>query len=166
MKNETYLMINGQKIELTEEQKKQLGIVEKQKQNCFDRKAGQTYYYINFTDAIITAKEAGHNFDDNTYNVANYCTDKNIMHQRAMHETLNRLLWRYSMTHDGDKIDWSNRNLKKYNIIFNHDINQFLVAHRYYTQNNNIYFNDETIAYDAIEEIIKPFMKEHPDFVW
>lgn len=28
MKNETYLMINGQKIELTAEQKKQLGIVE------------------------------------------------------------------------------------------------------------------------------------------
>lgn len=34
MKNETCLMVNGQKIELTDEQKKALGIVEEIKYAC------------------------------------------------------------------------------------------------------------------------------------
>lgn len=32
--NETYLMVNGQRVELTDEQKKQLGIVEEIKYAC------------------------------------------------------------------------------------------------------------------------------------
>ena len=32
--------------------------------------------------------------------------------------------------------------------------------------NGCIYFYSKSIAQKAIEEIIRPFMKEHPDFIW
>ena len=101
---ENYICINGKKAELTEEQLKALGI-ELPKVNPFERVKKTTPFYF------ITAKgkaEYGVELNDyhcsELYNVANYCTDKAIMEQRALHETLNRLLWRYAMEHGGTGI--------------------------------------------------------------
>lgn len=159
--NDTYLMINGKKIELTDEQKKALGIVEK---NCFDRV--DFYHYIGIYGKIDYIKDNDDDVDNQLYAVANYCTDKDLMHQRALHETLNRLLWRYSMTHDGDKIDW-NELTCKYAIYYSHSLKQFGIWEMIYCKTENaVYFYSREIALSAIEEIIKPFMKEHPDFIW
>lgn len=160
--NETYLMINGQKIELTDEQKKALGIVEK---NCFDR--ADFYHYIGINGKIKYLKDNDDDVDNQLYAVANYCIDKELMKQRSLHETLNRLLWRYSMTHDGDKIDWNDTNQYKYRVFYSYGLRHFDIdidsSHK---SNGEIYFYAKDIAGNAIEEIIKPFMKEHPDFVW
>lgn len=162
---DTYLMVNGQKIELTAEQKRQLGIVEEK--NCFDRVVMLEYYYINSYGAIIRTDDGASGVDDHLYAVANYCTDKDLLRQRALHETLNRLLWRYSMTHDGDKIDWDNIYSPKYIIYRSSGYVRFDVEeYTCHKIENAVYFKYEQTARDAIEEIIKPFMKEHPDFVW
>lgn len=163
MTNDTYLMINGQKIELTDEQKKALGVVEEK--NCFDR--AEWYYFINCYGEVEECPDMEDYVDSRNYAVANYCTDEDLMKQRAMHETLNRLLWRYSMTHDGDKIDWNDINQSKYRVFYSYGLRLFDVDDwNIHKSNGEIYFYSEDIAINAIEEIIKPFMKEHSDFVW
>lgn len=174
MKN--YICINGKKTELTEEQLRQLGI-EVPKANPFDRVVNHTtndfysYYFINSTgtvdDTVDHGFQNGNGTDDLRYRTANYCTDKTILEQRALHETLNRLLWRYSMEHYGDKIDWKNGGQTKYFIYYNHSTNivsfdYCAVLQRFET----VYFITADIAQKAIKEIVKPFMKAHPEFKW
>lgn len=165
---ENYICINGKKAELTEEQMKALGI-EVPKENPFERaELNKNYYFINSRGNVVKTFECGTcssgSIDDEHYATANYCTDKAIIEQRALHETLNRLLWRYSMEHDGDKINWDNVS-DKHAICYDNDTNQYKVeiwnTIRYC---GIIYFHTMEIAKNAIEEIIKPFMAEHPDF--
>lgn len=163
-----YISINGNKIELTDEQVQQIkkaGIVN---DNPFrELKNGQRYFYIESTGTVSNEVETRQRFDDERYLVANYCTDKKLMEQRALHETLNRLLWRFSMTHGGEEIVWGNGGTNKFRIYFDCVILEFKLAiSRNYESFSEIYFKDEKTAKQAIEEIIKPFIKEHPEFVW
>ena len=162
---ENYICINGKKAELTEEQMKTLGI-ELPKESPFNRAKNRDAFYTIFGDGSISVEyEEGNSYNQKRYDVANYCTDKSIMEQRALHETLNRLLWRYSMEHDGDKINWDNVS-DKHAIYYDNDTNQYKVeiwnTIRYC---GTIYFHTKEIAKNAIEEIVKPFIAEHPDFV-
>ncbi|MDO4668965.1 MAG: hypothetical protein Q4A63_04020 [Butyricicoccus pullicaecorum] len=162
---ENYIVINGKKAELTPEQLEKLGIVVKE--NPFERTPGERYYAIYNTGEIGIETDVSHSSDILRYNVANYCLNKDLMKQRALHETLSRLLWRYSMTHDGDKIDWNDETIIKYSIYYNYDAKQFYVHGNLYNQlGGTIYFYSYNIAESAIEEIIEPFMKGNPDFVW
>lgn len=161
-----YICINGQKAELTEEQLKALGI-ELPKVNPFERVKNyddeRTVYFINSMGNV----QSGWCDNNSHYNVGNYCTDKSLMKQRALHETLNRLLWRYSMEHDGDKIDWNNDNQPKYYIYCDHCIKKYSVD--FCRQNNRfgcVHFTSHETANNAIKEIIDPFMKAHPEFKW
>jgi hypothetical protein len=161
-----YICINGKKAELTEEQMKALGI-ELPKVNPFKRvEMNKPFYRLGYDGDVYIEYERCSNLTNDMFNVANYCTDKAIMEQRALHETLNRLLWRYSMEHGGDKIDWDNVS-DKWTIYYDNDINKYKATcwqtiHYF----GNIYFLTENIALAAIKEIIEPFMKAHPDFKW
>lgn len=162
---ENYIVINGKKAELTPEQLEKLGIVVKE--NPFERKEGKYYYCTTHTrDGVIESIDTMDDIDLERYNVANYCSNKQMMEQRALYETLSRLLWRYSMQHDGDKIDWNDHNQSKWFIYFNHETKKFDI--NYFIRNNYgvVYFHKYETANSAITEIIEPFMKEHPDFVW
>ena len=153
-----YICINGKKAELTKEQMKALGI-ELPKVNPFERakkEDGVDAYFINSMGCIQKAWDT-HNL---LYEVGNYCTDKSIMEQRALHETLNRLLWRYSMEHDGDKIMENCHGAIK----CSNGVCEAFTA--YGASVGRIKFYKKEIAENAIEEIIKPFMKAHPDFKW
>ena len=165
-----YICINGKKAELTEEQMKALGI-ELPKANPFERTDKDKIYYSIHGDGMVHAeREDFYGVDAERFNVGNYCTDKSIMKQRALHETLNRLLWRYSMEHDGDKIEWHNdphENRTKAFIYYNHIEKKFEVNTRWDFQFFGcVWFNTYEIAENAIKEIIKPFMEAHPDFKW
>jgi len=163
---DNYICIHGNKVELTEEQIKQLGF-EVKKESPFERaKHYGDYYMITSSGLVECEMEACHPIDGNRFNVANYCTDKSLMEQRALHETLNRLLWRYSMEHDGDKIDWRKGEFKWAICRYCTD-NSFQVYS--FQQNDYIgtpYFYSNEIAINAIKEIVEPFMKEHPEFKW
>ena len=160
-----YICINGKKAELTEEQMKALGI-ELPKANPFDRTGLQKRYYSIIADGkVYQSHELGDSNDRNRHEVANYCTDRAIMEQRALYETLNRLLWRYSMEHDGDKINWHDPHCRRqYYIVFDYQTKDFDVNYEYTTNNFMTHFYTEEIALNAIEEIIKPFMEAHPEF--
>ena len=160
---DNYICINGKKVELTEEQLKQLGI-EVPKGNFFERaKLGETYYWISGCGRVDTVHENDDRFDDMYFLNGNYCTNKSLMEQRALHETLNRLLWRYSMEHDGDKIKWGNRTWFK--VSYDHEDNEFVVeCNDIYETLGAVFFCTRETAERAIEEIVKPFLAEHPGF--
>ena len=163
---ENYIVINGRKAELTEEQLKALGI-ETEKKSPFSRKNGQEYHIINNDGYIWVAKDLSAITDQQRYDIANYCTDKELLQQQAYRETLNRLLWRYSMEHDGNKIDWNDRIRTKFSIRYDFDDKIFTVgAHFNFRQFGTVFFYTKEIAENAIEEIVQPFMGEHPDFKW
>lgn len=160
-----YICINGKKAELTEEQMKALGI-ELPKVSPFERAPRMgNYYFITDMGNVNQYHDMHDVHDEYRYKEANYCTDKTIMEQRALHETLNRLLWRYSMEHGGSKIDWDNKDTRKYRIVYNNGT--FSVAHSWTIINNGcVHFTSKTVAEDAIATIVVPFIKDHPDFKW
>ena len=168
---ENYICINGKKAELTEEQMKALGI-EWPKASPFKRAKNNDKYYSIRGDGLVEFHyEVGDYFDDSCFKSANYCTNKSIMEQRALHETLNRLLWRYSMEHDGDS-PASETGTKLFYTIGYHFADKFHPNNYLFvcTAGNGFSFNPrfdtEEIANNAIKEIVKPFMKAHPEFKW
>ena len=163
--SENYLVVNGKKIELTEEQIKALGL--EPKKDCFARvEKGEKYYYIYNTEDICNAHEYNDKLDDDCFKVANYCTDKELLKQRALHEILDRLLWRFSMQHEGERIDWNNFCQEKYYVYYDHVSKKFITAGCRYSHRIETHFYSKEIAQRAINEIILPFIKEHPEFVW
>ena len=161
-----YICINGKKAELTEEQMKALGIELPKVNSPFKRVESEMYYHIATTGEVLREVDTCHFIDEKHFDVGNYCTDKIIMEQRALHEILNRLLWRYSMEHDGDKINWNCRNTKKYFIYYNHASGNYGIDSKYdYNFVADVYFYRYEIAENAIKEIVVPFMKAH-EFKW
>ena len=163
--SENYIVINGKRAELTKGQLEALGI-ETKKATPFERaKKGNIFYGISDLGGIYSWHEHGGVLQDDLFNVANYCTDKELMQQRALSETLNRLLWRYSMEHDGDKIILNHCWGLKCDMLNNGDI----ICEAYELWGHILgecVFYSKAIAQSAIKEIVKPFMKQHPEFIW
>ena len=161
---ESYIVINGKKAELTEEQLKVLGIKKKTPFSRADE--GHCYYRMTTEGKIELEEELLSHMDNNLYNVANYCTDRDLLQQQAYRETLNRMLWRYSMEHDGDKIDWE-CDEEKYNIYYDSELQKCRVAdYMSWKTIGVVHFYTRETAANAIKEIVEPFMAEHPDFKW
>ena len=100
--------------------------------SCFDRvKVGEHYYYISNGGYVSAYEEDNDSIDDEAYNIANYCTDKDLIQQQAYRENLNRLLWRFSMQNGGDEINWSDSELKYY-IYKDYNHNSFETASAQY----------------------------------
>lgn len=158
-------MLNGKKIPLTPEQVKLIQADDDEK-SPFDRaENGDIYYYLSCDFEVCGTAELKCSSDDLCYNCANYCTDENIMKQHALHMQLNNLLWRYSMTHGWDEIDWNDQNANKYTIVYDKVTNRFALDYNYASkQIGVIYFYNQKSAIAAIEEVVNPFIAAHPDF--
>ena len=163
--SENYIVINGKKAELTQEQLEALGI-EVKKPSPFDRvrnHENNTYYFIPSYGVVNSHEDKNDAYDTCKFECANYCTDKDLLQQQAYRETLNRLLWRFSMEHDGDKIGWTGN--KVYGIYFCHVVDEWRIEpNDSYQTFGAVYFIDDKTAEQAIEEVVKPFMASHPDF--
>ena len=161
---DNYIMLNGKKIPLTDEQVKliQSDVPEK---SPFDRAdEGETYYYFNHSFDVYDTAEDRLIHDDDNYRCANYCTDENIMKQHALHMLLNNLLWRYSMTHGGDKIDWYSDSTKVF-IYYNANTDSFRTSECYFVKYfGAVPFVNSKTADTAIDEVVNPFIEEHPEF--
>ena len=100
---ENYLVLNGQKIELTPEQYKEVcNAVSLKEKSSFDRKEkNEIYYYIDDNGLVYSVKDRGLAIDILRYGSANYCSNKDLMMKRADYETLERILWRFSEENGG-----------------------------------------------------------------
>ena len=166
---DNYVCIDGEKVLLNDSQISEMrAILEKRetkKNSPFERqKYGDEYYFINSIGEVGSACDFTYDYDSIRHDNANYCTDEELLDQRALEEILARRLWRYSMEHGGDKIDWSN-NKSKYVIYYDAENGLFYTTNNVISQAiNTTYFIDRKTAVDAIEMVIKPFMKEYPSF--
>lgn len=137
---------------------------EEPKQDPFDIKNGDKYFYILPLGCVDSYTYYEDSTDKKLVKVANYCKDEELMTQRAMHETLNRLLWRASVQAGELNNPWD----------YNHDHweiyctcdGKFTVARSCNDKYYGIYFPTEKSAQSALDNIVKPFMEKHPDFVW
>lgn len=149
--------------ELIEKIKAEVTAQEKAK-NPFERKTDDKgYFYVNERGEVKPAIDRYFSMDSGCFKVANYCRDKKLMEQRALYETLNRLLWRYSIEHDGEIICYGLDCL--YEISYNIRKHGFeIMWTNTRIDEGAILFKKEETARNAIEEVIKPFLEEHPEF--
>ena len=163
--NENYLFIEGTKVPLTDEQVAMIkGAGAQAKKTAFSRvKEDETYWIINDSCMVVEACEDRLSKDEERFECANYCTDKELLEKRALYETLNRQLWRYSMEHDGDKIDWD-RDGEKCHIFYNTGSKKWLISSICHSWNFTVFFYSFEIAKNAIKEVVIPFVEENPEF--
>lgn len=164
---DNYIMFDGKKLPLTDEQIEMLELETKQKKMPFERaERGKDYYVIDITGEVLSCTDYRFGTDDMLFDAANYCTDEKMMKQRALHEVLNRFLWKYSIEQDGTEDRWNSKTKHYviYKIIPNGD---FSIAYTVVAKSAGaVYFKTQETAIRAIDEIVRPFIKEHPDFVW
>lgn len=163
---DNYIMIDGKKIPLTDEQVKMLKGTQEAKKSPFERlKCVERYYFIDAKGNVGRTDEFCADADNDLYGVANYCADKKLMEQRALHETLNRLLWRFSIENREGENKWDCKN-DHYEIYWSCSSESFEVCRSSHAKSlHSAYFPTKELAQRAIDEIVKPFIKEHPDFV-
>lgn len=164
---ENYIMFEGKKIPLTDEQVKiMLAIDMPKSKSPFERADSyNTYFFINESGIVNEDFDDHCRDDDDLYLIANYCTNKALMIQRALHETLNRLLWRFSVENGELGNPWDGDHAH-YELCYCRESKRFVAYPiRNYKVLGNIYFTTNEIAHRAIDEIVKPFMKDHPEFV-
>ena len=166
---DNYICIDGVKVLLNDSQISELrAILEKRKtkkDSPFKRqKYGDDYYYIGDNGKVGITTDFTYDSDSILHDNANYCTDEELLKQRALEEILARRLWRYSMEHGGDKIDWGDGQ-SKYAIYYDTGIGSFYITSNVVCQiTSTAYFVDRETALNAIKEVIEPFMKEYPGF--
>ena len=134
-----------------------------EKKNPFKRiKEGEDFYYIGGYEQLMTMKECSLFYADRYYNCANYCTDAELLRQRALYEKLERCLWRFSMENGGSgewyicfdrsKRTWGVNCLEKGGWV-----------------SFGPTFKSYKVALEATEKVIEPLMRgiaEEEIFVW
>lgn len=164
--NENYIVINGKKIELTEEQLKQLGIEpEKKRKNPFERVKGKEYYCID-DEEICMYHDYGNGNDKSLYKQANYFNDEAFAKQVSLHQLLYRKLLKFAYDNECEDTQAWDKKMAHYLIIYNYYAGEFSVDATGGYKGNNVHFSSEEGAERAVKEVIDPFMKEHPEFVW
>ena len=163
--SDNYIVINGKRAELTEEQLKALGI--ETRKNPFRRvvKNGE-YYYINGTDRVEPLSDTNGVVDNDLHRIVNYFNDKEFAEQVALHQLLYRKLLKFAYDNGcEDTAEWNCEN-EHWLIIYYKLDNDFGVVNMEVAKELSVYFSTEEGASRAINEVIRPFMKEHPEFVW
>lgn len=150
-------------VEVSEEQIEKL--TAKKKNPFYMYGQGGDFYYIDVTGKLMSGYDNGAEVFAKMNKVANYCTDRDLIQQQAWRETLNRLLWRWQHEND-EPVDWSCLGTKKYGIYLDIETNKFNVSFANISKVQTIHFSSKEKAEQAIEEVVKPFMAEHPDFIW
>ncbi len=166
--NENYIVINGKKIELTEEQLKQWGIeFEKKRKNPFERVTkSEIYCYIDSFDEVHCIADDADQCDDMSFECSNYFNDETFAKQVALHQLLYRKLLKFAYDNEcEDTAEWDGDN-EHWCFEYLHGTKCFSVYPHYSGKSQIVYFSSKEDAEHAIEEVVEPFMKEHPDFVW
>lgn len=157
---------------MTDEQLKQLGINVGVKKETpfttpFTRYSKKQYWSINAMGVVTVQHECDDDFDNAVYNNVNYFSDYSFAQQVALHQLLYRKLLKYSYEKDAFVDDWTDFNSQKYFVSKSMIKNTFYVDWNYMVKHGcECYFTSKEVAEQAIEDVVKPFMTEHPEFIW
>lgn len=128
--------------------------------NDFERKTDRNcYYYIGQDGKVQEDIEMSTPFDNDLYKIGNYCANKKLLKKRAAEETLLRKMWRFSLTHDGDKIDWNNGDTQKWYLALHPEKNIVIFYTYIFREPGVIYFNSKEVAEEAKKEFGKEFLE-------
>lgn len=168
---DNYIVLNGKKAELTEEQLKKLGIrtekeTEKKRNNPFNSELEDEDSYFLIADDGVYTDCYDPLIDKHRLDNVNSFNDKDFANQVYLHELLNRKLLKYAYDNEAEDAEWDSKTLHYY-ILFDSEDCFFTVVHGgTRTRSQNIYFSKKSVAEHAINDVIEPFMEQHPDFVW
>lgn len=161
-----YAMINGKRIELTDEQVKALGI---ERKNPFERAnpdADDKYYYIRVSGDVAAYHDVNDNGDRLLYEASNYFNDEQFAKQVALHQLLYRKLLKFAYDNEcEDTAEWNGTN-EHWFIRWSCDTGNFIILNVYCYKGQEVYFSSDEAAKRAGREVVEPFMKDHPEFVW
>ena len=167
--NENYIVFNGKKIELTEEQMKSLVI--KLRKNPFERVAElEARYYINAFNEVQRIPDdmdqIRDKLNDMLFGCSNYFNDDSFANQIALHQLFYRKLLKFAYDNKYEDTEkWNGNNLHFY-IIYDSIHDKYDTSYTSSYKQSSVYFSLEEGAERAIREVVEPFVKEHPDFVW
>lgn len=166
---DNYIVINGKKAELIEEQLEKLGIkVEKKRNNPFNSE-------LKYGDKCFIIDEQGVKtfvyvpiIDEYMLNNGNCFNDKDFANQVYLHELLNRKLLKYAWDNEGEDNKWNEDVNSVHYYIYFDTISRCFGVHENYSHKSasTVYFSSVDVARKAIEDVIEPFMEEHKDFEW
>lgn len=153
---ENYLMLNGQKIELTDSQCKEImnaiGDPAPTKENPFTRRKAELYHTIQANGRVYSYTDWEREVDDSCFDCANYCSDKDLFTRRAFYEKVERNLWRFSMENGGSG---------NYTILFNKEAG---IWDWWISSNKNAVFGPTFASKEAvlraIDKVLIPLMEK------
>lgn len=126
--------------------------------NSFERQTkGTNYYYIGNEGVVHKDTDLEMSVDNNRYEIGSYCTNEELLKKRAAEENLLRKMWCFSLTHDGDKIDWNNENTQKWYLGLGLKKGVIISGVYVLRQMGVIYFNSRETAEEAKKEFEKEF---------
>ena len=167
---EIKLTIDGKEIQLTEEQAKALKLellMKMKSSNPFERvEKYAEYYCIKGTGEIYDYCEDGGSFDSTLYSESNYFNNKNFANQVALHQLLYRKLLKYAYDNECTDKEWDGTNVHVYIIYSSMKKDYDIRWTRSEKEPGTVYFKTPTRATAALNEVVMPFVKEHPEFVW
>ena len=157
---EIKLTVDGKEVQLTEKQIKALGF--EVRKPLFERVTdGGPYYFINcYGDIDADSRE-----DDRLFDNVNYFNDEYFANQVALHQLLYRKLLKFAYENDCEDREWGTK-YEHWRIYYNTGSDKFDIDANTACKEQGVYFSTSLGAKRAIEEVIKPFIKEHPEFVW
>ena len=166
--SENYIVINGKKAELTEEQLKALGIeAEEKRKNPFDRVANDTYFCITADNKASSYTDDDDGYTRIVYNAANYFNDEQFAQQVSLHQLLYRKLLKFAYDNEyEDNQIWGGNGIEHWHIGYDFRECVFYADWVSVTKYNDVYFSTKEGAERALKEVVEPFMKEHPEFIW
>lgn len=135
------------------------------RKNPFKRVKGKEYYCID-GEEICMYRDYGNGNDKSLYKQTNYFNDKDFANQVALHQLLYRKLLKFAYDNEcEDTAEWNGAN--EHWLINYHKLDDdFTIVYMEAAKELSVYFSTEEGASRAINEVVRPFMKEHPDFVW
>lgn len=165
---EIKLTIDGKEVKLTDEQLKILGIeIEEKRKNPFERvKPNERYHYVTSDGVIDEYIDANDATDTQLYKISNYFNDEAFAEQVALHQLLYRKLLKFAYDNGyEDTAKWDGEN-PHWCIYYDNSRKKFDTTWQDLVQYSHVYFSTREGTERAIKEVVEPFVKEHPDFVW
>lgn len=165
---DNYVMINGKRVELTDEQVKAISAESvEMKINPFNRMGLGSYYYVPHYDGTARTFTEDNSITDTFMHLnSNYFNNKSFAQQVALHQLLYRKLLKFAYDIGcEDTAVWDTNNEHWY-ILYNSANYRFVTDNHCTFKMTTVYFSSKEAAKRAIKEVIEPFMKEHPEFVW
>lgn len=168
MKPEIKVLVNGTEIAISDELIEMINEQHRQR-NPFARvKYSEKYFYIDNQDNITEWSDANTCLDRSRENHANYFNNYMCARQTMLHQLLYRKLLKFGYDNECEDIaEWEDCNNSHYKIFYRFDNKAFCVdSNDIFKQQGVVYFSSGEAAKRAINEVVKPFMEEYPEFTW